>query len=93
MEFKANYCIQVLLHLFVDIATEWNLKFNIPPVLHAPRMSRYSNRMEFKVTSQSEKNRRLIVDIATEWNLKKAEEQVLQTKNKVDIETEWNLKN
>lgn len=54
---------------------------------------RYSNRMEFKVTSQSEKNRRLIVDIATEWNLKKAEEQVLQTKNKVDIETEWNLKN
>ena len=26
MEFKANYCIQVLLHLFVDIATEWNLK-------------------------------------------------------------------
>ena len=32
----------------VDIATEWNLKFNIPPVLHAPRMSRYSNRMEFK---------------------------------------------
>ena len=49
--------------------------------------------MEFKVTSQSEKNRRLIVDIATEWNLKKAEEQVLQTKNKVDIATEWNLKN
>ena len=34
-----------------------------------------------------------LVDIATEWNLKKAEEQVLQTKNKVDIETEWNLKN
>ena len=50
---KINPQIHCKTSIYVDIATEWNLKEYARYANSAIGVSRYSNRMEFKVSSRS----------------------------------------